>query len=126
MTPDKHTYHVRWAEEDQEYVAICDQFPSLSWLADTQSGALQGIVELVAEAEADIASTGEAYVPPKNVVYTVDYCDEYVGTFVQSLWTEKSVADKVADRENAKQSRAGSYGVRCWTVDEEDGESDAH
>ena len=36
-------YKVIWSEEDKEYVGLCDKFPSLSWLADTQEGALCGI-----------------------------------------------------------------------------------
>ena len=36
---DKYTYRVTWSEEDGEYVGLCAEFPSLSWLADTQTAA---------------------------------------------------------------------------------------
>ena len=36
MEKDKYTYRVTWSEEDQEYVGLCLEFPSLSWLAETQ------------------------------------------------------------------------------------------
>jgi len=32
---DKYTYRVTWSEEDAEYVGLCAEFPSLSWLAQT-------------------------------------------------------------------------------------------
>lgn len=42
------------APEDGEYVAACAEFPSLSWLAESEAEALQGIMELVAATIADI------------------------------------------------------------------------
>jgi hypothetical protein len=30
---DKYTYRVTWSEYDAEYVGLCIEFPSLSWLA---------------------------------------------------------------------------------------------
>ncbi len=46
---DRCTYRVTWSEEDQEYVGMCAEFPSLSWLEETQEGALSGIRSLVRE-----------------------------------------------------------------------------
>ena len=46
------TYHVTWSAEDQEFVATCSEFPSLSWLASTPSEALAGLLRLkIAEKE---------------------------------------------------------------------------
>ena len=42
----KYDYKVFWSEEDQEYVATCDEFPSLSWLSECPIQALCGIVGL--------------------------------------------------------------------------------
>ena len=42
-----YTYHVIWSEDDNEYVGLCAEFPSLSWLAATPELALQGILNLV-------------------------------------------------------------------------------
>ena len=30
---DKYSYRVTWSEEDQEYVGLCAELPSLSYLA---------------------------------------------------------------------------------------------
>lgn len=32
---DNYTYRVQWSEDDEEYVGLCAEFPSLSWLAAT-------------------------------------------------------------------------------------------
>jgi hypothetical protein len=40
---DRYTYRVTWSEDDNEYVGLCAEFPSLSWLAKTPEAALKGI-----------------------------------------------------------------------------------
>jgi predicted HicB family RNase H-like nuclease len=61
---DKYTYRVTWSEEDGEYVGLCAEFPSLSWLADTQEAALAGIKDTVRQAIQDMQSTGELIPQP--------------------------------------------------------------
>ena len=56
---DHYTYRVTWSEEDQEYVGLCAEFPSLSWLAKSQQAALKGISHLVADTVNDLADNGE-------------------------------------------------------------------
>ncbi len=51
---DKYCYRVVWSEEDDEYVGLCAEFPSLSWLAKTQDGAFRGIRKVVAEVLEDL------------------------------------------------------------------------
>jgi predicted RNase H-like HicB family nuclease len=46
---DRYSYRVTWSEEDQEYVGLCAEFPSLSWLTKTPEQALSGIRHLVQE-----------------------------------------------------------------------------
>lgn len=46
---DDDTYRVVWSQEDGEYVGLCDEFPSLSWLAVTPEEALSGIRKLAIE-----------------------------------------------------------------------------
>ena len=58
MNPDGYTYHVTSSAEDGEYVGLCVQFPSLSWLAQTPEEALAGIRRIVAECIADIRENG--------------------------------------------------------------------
>ena len=56
---DRYAYRVIWSEDDQEYVGLCAEFPSLSWLDAEQSKAFLGIVDLVAEVVADMISNNE-------------------------------------------------------------------
>lgn len=64
VNPDHYTYRVTWSEEDQEHVALCREFPSMSWLASTPEGALRGIRKAVAEVVADMAGSGEKIPEP--------------------------------------------------------------
>lgn len=56
---DRYTYRVTWSEEDDEYVGLCVEFPSLSWLAESPEAALQGIRQVVADVVADMAANDE-------------------------------------------------------------------
>lgn len=48
-----------WSSEDNEYVGLCAEFPSLSWLDADQSKAFSGILELVADVVADMNRNNE-------------------------------------------------------------------
>ncbi|MBI2376472.1 MAG: type II toxin-antitoxin system HicB family antitoxin [Deltaproteobacteria bacterium] len=56
---DHYTYRVTWSDEDKEYVGLCAEFPSLSWLAATQEDAFKGIRDVVAGVVEDMQSNGE-------------------------------------------------------------------
>jgi predicted HicB family RNase H-like nuclease len=61
---DRYTYRVTWSEEDNEYVGLCIEYPSLSWLAPTPQEALEGIRQVVADVVADMEANGEAVPEP--------------------------------------------------------------
>lgn len=54
-----YTYRVTWSPEDQEYIGLCAEFASLSWLAKTPERALKGIQKIVADVVADLQASGE-------------------------------------------------------------------
>lgn len=60
---EHYTYRITWSAEDREYVGLCAEFPSLSWLAATRTGALEGIEKVVSETIADMLAQGET--PPQ-------------------------------------------------------------
>lgn len=64
MNIEHYTYRVTWSEEDGEFVATCVEFPSLSWLAETQVDALQGLGQVVADVVVDMQTAGEAVPEP--------------------------------------------------------------
>ena len=49
-----YTYRVAWSVEDREFVATVAEFPSLSWLAPSQIGALEGLEALLSDVIADM------------------------------------------------------------------------
>jgi len=80
-TPAKsnlYTYRVMWSEEDQEFIGLCAEFPSLSWLADTQEEALRGITKLVKDVVTDMVSSNETIPVPLSVKH-------YSGKFIVRL-----------------------------------------
>lgn len=56
---EKYAYRVVWSEEDGEYVGLCAEMPSLSWLEKSQDAALRGIVEAAKGVVRDMAKTRE-------------------------------------------------------------------
>jgi predicted HicB family RNase H-like nuclease len=68
-------YRVTWSEDDSEYVGLCAEFPSLSWLAPTPEAALKGIRKLVADVVKDMDNTGETV--PEPIA-----CRSYSGKFM--------------------------------------------
>jgi len=64
LKDDRYTYRVTWFEDDKEYVGLCAEFPSLSWLARTPEAALKGIRKVVAEAVKDMREKREVVPEP--------------------------------------------------------------
>lgn len=61
---DRYTYRVTWSDEDNEYVGLCAEFPSLSWLEPIPEDALRGIRKTVAGVVADMQTNGEEIPEP--------------------------------------------------------------
>jgi predicted HicB family RNase H-like nuclease len=59
LETDKYTYRVTWSEADGEFVGLCAEFPSLSWLAASPEEALTGVRSVVKECVEDMARNGE-------------------------------------------------------------------
>ncbi len=61
---DHYSYRVIWSEEDNEYVGLCTEFTSLSWLDESPEAALCGIRKLVAEVIEDMRKNKEPVPEP--------------------------------------------------------------
>jgi predicted HicB family RNase H-like nuclease len=61
---DRYTYRVTWSLEDKEYVGLCAEFQSLSWLAASPDAALRGIRTVVADAVKDMRANRETIPEP--------------------------------------------------------------
>jgi predicted HicB family RNase H-like nuclease len=66
---DRYTYRVTWSEEDEEYIGLCVEYPSLSWLAPTPQEALEGIRQVVADVVADMEANEETVPEPIALRY---------------------------------------------------------
>jgi predicted HicB family RNase H-like nuclease len=64
LKDDRYTYRVTWSDEDKEYVGLCAEFPSLSWLARTPEAALKGIRKVVADVVKDMQESGDPVPDP--------------------------------------------------------------
>ena len=89
---DHYTYRVTWSNDDQEYIGLCAEFPSLSWLATTPEAALKGIRKVVAEVAEDMFSNNEPVPEPFAV-------KNYSGKFMVRVPPEvhRSLAIKAAE-----------------------------
>lgn len=61
---DRYTYRLIWSEDDQEYIGLVAEFPSLSWLAKTPEAALKGIREVVCDVVTDMVANKETVPEP--------------------------------------------------------------
>lgn len=61
---DRYTYRVTWSDDDEEFVGLCAEFPSLSHLDKVRGKALEGIIELVRGVVEDMKESGEAIPQP--------------------------------------------------------------
>jgi len=59
-----YTYRLTWSEEDGEHVALCAEFPSLSYLAAKPEAALKGMLQTVADVVRDMVANGETVPTP--------------------------------------------------------------
>ncbi len=72
---DRYSYRVIWSEEDNEYIGLCAEFKSLSWLAATPEKALKGIRKVVSDVVKDMKENGETAPEPIS-------CKRYSGKFM--------------------------------------------
>lgn len=61
---DKYTYRVTWSEEDEEFVGLCAEFTSLSWLSVDPEEAVRGVRALVKDSVEEMEQNGERVPKP--------------------------------------------------------------
>ena len=61
---DRYSYRVIWSDKDDEYLGLCAEFPSLSWLSGTPEAALKGIRRVVAEGIKIMQADGDSIPEP--------------------------------------------------------------
>ena len=58
-TEARYSFSVNWSVEDGEFIGLCAEFPSLSWLDPDRDNARLGIERLVFEVLQDMSLTEE-------------------------------------------------------------------
>lgn len=61
-------YRVMWSVDDHEYVGLCAEFPSLSWLSASAVAALQGIQQLIVDCVNDLQDQREPVPRPLSTI----------------------------------------------------------
>jgi predicted HicB family RNase H-like nuclease len=64
LQKDRYTYRLIWSEDDQEYIGLVAEFPSLSWLGKTPEAALKGIRKVVYDVVKDMRANNEEVPEP--------------------------------------------------------------
>lgn len=64
MNDEPYSYRVLWSAEDEEFVGLCAEYPSLSYLHQNRYTALEGISNLVKDIVADMKANGESIPEP--------------------------------------------------------------
>ncbi len=78
-----YTYRITWLEDGGEYLGLCAEFPSLSYLHKNPSEALDGIASLVCDVVQDMRKNNEKI--PEALSKK-----EYSGKFVVRIPPEKN------------------------------------
>lgn len=60
----RYRYSIVWSPEDEEFVARVLEFPSLSWLAESQEAALGGLRDLIENVVRELNENGEVVPQP--------------------------------------------------------------
>jgi predicted HicB family RNase H-like nuclease len=79
---EHYSYRVIWSDEDQEYVGLCAEFASLSYLNESRIAALNGITDLVENIIVDLETNGEKVPTPISE-------KEYSGKFQVRITPER-------------------------------------
>lgn len=91
---EKYSYRVIWSDEDGEYVGLCAEFPSLSWLDKSLETAFQGIQKLVKDVTHDMKKQGESIPKPFS---TKNYSGKFIIRVPPELHRELAIEAHEAD-----------------------------
>lgn len=61
---DHYTYRITWSEDDGEFIGLCAEFPSLSWLSPSFEKAVKGIRLVVGKVLRDMEKNKELIPEP--------------------------------------------------------------
>ena len=104
---DHYSYKVTWSVEDQEFVGLCAEYPSLSYLDEERHAALEGIINLVKEVVADLEANGEKVPEP---IAEKSYSGKFQVRTTPELHRKLAIE---AAEENVSLNRYVNYKLAC-------------
>lgn len=104
---DHYTYKVTWSVEDQEFVGLCAEYPSLSYLDQNRHAALQGITNLVKDVVTDMEANGEKVPEP---IAEKSYSGKFQVRTTPELHRKLTIE---AAEENVSLNRYVNYKLTC-------------
>ena len=104
---EHYTYKVTWSAEDQEFVGLCAEYPSLSYLDKNRHAALEGITNLVKDVVADMEANGENIPEP---IAEKTYSGKFQIRITSDLHRKLAIA---AAEENVSLNRYVSHKLAC-------------
>lgn len=104
---EHYTYKVTWSAEDQEFVGLCAEYPSLSYLDENRHAALEGITNLVKDVVADLEANGENIPEP---LAEKSYSGKFQVRITSDLHRKLAIA---AAEENVSLNRYVSHKLAC-------------
>jgi predicted HicB family RNase H-like nuclease len=104
---EHYTYKVTWSAEDQEFVGLCAEYPSLSYLDENRHAALEGIINLVKDVVADMEANGENIPEP---IAEKTYSGKFQIRITSDLHRKLAIA---AAEENVSLNRYVSHKLAC-------------
>jgi hypothetical protein len=111
----EHFFRVHWSEEDREFVATCDTFPSLSWLDPSEALALCGIKKLVADVEEDLRHEAECIARKQELLGEVAELERLIERVKDSVFTRPSLEARLANA-RAELDEVWMPRRRCYQV----------
>ena len=66
LNENSYSYQVTWLDSEKEYIALCSEFPSLSFLSKTKESALKGLQTTIKEILINMQNNGEKAPSPRN------------------------------------------------------------
>lgn len=104
---DHYTYKVTWSVEDREFVGLCVEYPSLSYLDQEGHAALKGITNLVKDVVTDMEANGEKVTEP---IAEKSYSGKFQVRITPELHRKLAIE---AAEENVSLNRYVNYKLTC-------------
>ena len=104
---DHYSYKVTWSVEDEEFVGLCAEYPSLSYLDKDRHAALEGIINLVKDVVADLEANGEKVPEP---IAEKSYSGKFQVRTTPELHRKLAIE---AAEENVSLNRHVNYKLAC-------------